>query len=213
MHEGDGCCSRSATTARASRQKDRNKPKSLRPARHSLRAHAVPAQRYSFARRHGQSASTHIRVAPATGDATPNHHTLRGRPRSKQIRVLIADDHAIVRRGLRQILSRHRRSPGSPEKYKRHRSAVPAGTQNHFDVVLMDVSMPHRNGIDALKMMRKEYPRIRFLMLTHVPRRAIRDSGAQRPARPAISINKARPNNSSPQSPGGEQQESTSPPR
>lgn len=87
---------------------------------------------------------------------------------SKQIRVLIADDHAIVRQGLRQILSDTDDLEVAGEA-SNGIEALQQVRQNNFDVVLMDVSMPDRNGIDALKMMRKEYPRMPVLMLSMYP--------------------------------------------
>lgn len=84
------------------------------------------------------------------------------------IRVLIADDHSIVRQGLRQILS------DTPD-------LVVAGEASNgvevmqlvrdgaWDVVLMDVSMPDRNGIDALKLIKKEFPRLPVLVLSMHP--------------------------------------------
>jgi DNA-binding NarL/FixJ family response regulator len=87
---------------------------------------------------------------------------------SKPIRVLIADDHAIVRQGLRQILSD---TPdltvaGEAENGVQAVNMVRAG---EWDVVLMDVSMPDRNGIDALKLIKKEFPRLPVLILSMYP--------------------------------------------
>ena len=86
----------------------------------------------------------------------------------KPIRVLIADDHAIVRQGLRQILSD---TPdltvaGEAENGVQAVQMVRAGD---WDVVLMDVSMPDRNGIDALKLIKKEFPRLPVLTLSMYP--------------------------------------------
>ena len=86
----------------------------------------------------------------------------------KPIRVLIADDHAIVRQGLRQILSD---TPdltvaGEAENGVQAVQMVRAGD---WDVVLMDVSMPDRNGIDALKLIKKEHPRLPVLILSMYP--------------------------------------------
>lgn len=86
----------------------------------------------------------------------------------KPIRVLIADDHAIVRQGLRQILSD---TPdltvaGEAENGVQAVQMVRAG---EWDVVLMDVSMPDRNGIDALKLIKKEFPRLPVLILSMYP--------------------------------------------
>jgi two-component system, NarL family, invasion response regulator UvrY len=87
---------------------------------------------------------------------------------SKPIRVLIADDHAIVRQGLRQILS------DTPDltvagEAENGVQAVNMVRSGEWDVVLMDVSMPDRNGIDALKLIKKEFPRLPVLILSMYP--------------------------------------------
>ncbi|TXH78850.1 response regulator transcription factor [Thauera aminoaromatica] len=87
---------------------------------------------------------------------------------SKPIRVLIADDHAIVRQGLRQILS------DTPDltvagEAENGVQAVQMVRSGDWDVVLMDVSMPDRNGIDALKLIKKEHPRLPVLILSMYP--------------------------------------------
>lgn len=87
---------------------------------------------------------------------------------SKTIRVLIADDHAIVRQGLRQILS------DTPDltvagEADNGVQAVQMVRSSEWDVVLMDVSMPDRNGIDALKLIKKEFPRLPILILSMYP--------------------------------------------
>ena len=86
----------------------------------------------------------------------------------KPIRVLIADDHAIVRQGLRQILS------DTPDltvagEAENGVQAVQMVRSGDWDVVLMDVSMPDRNGIDALKIIKKEFPRLPVLILSMYP--------------------------------------------
>ena len=87
---------------------------------------------------------------------------------NKPIRVLIADDHAIVRQGLRQILS------DTPDltvagEAENGVQAVQMVRTGEWDVVLMDVSMPDRNGIDALKIIKKEFPRLPVLILSMYP--------------------------------------------
>ena len=86
----------------------------------------------------------------------------------KPIRVLIADDHAIVRQGLRQILSDTPDLTVSGEA-ENGVQAVQMVRAGEWDVVLMDVSMPDRNGIDALKLIKKEYPRLPVLILSMYP--------------------------------------------
>lgn len=85
-----------------------------------------------------------------------------------RLRVLIADDHAIVRQGLRQILS------DTPDlevagEADNGVAAIQLARQQPWDVMLMDVSMPDRNGIDALKIIRKEFPRLPVLILSMYP--------------------------------------------
>ena len=86
----------------------------------------------------------------------------------KPLRVLIADDHAIVRQGLRQILSDTPDLTVSGEA-ENGVQAVQMVRAGEWDVVLMDVSMPDRNGIDALKLIKKEYPRLPVLILSMYP--------------------------------------------
>lgn len=87
---------------------------------------------------------------------------------SKPIRVLIADDHAIVRQGLRQILSDTADLTVAGEA-ENGVQAVQLVRSGEWDVVLMDVSMPDRNGIDALKIIKKEFPRLPVLIVSMYP--------------------------------------------
>lgn len=83
----------------------------------------------------------------------------------EKIHVLIADDHAIVRQGLKQILSETNdlviagEAGDGPD-------ALHLARHKRWDVFLLDVSMPSRNGIDTLKQLKKEFPRQPVLMLS-----------------------------------------------
>ena len=81
------------------------------------------------------------------------------------IRVLIADDHAIVREGLKQILADTKDIivAGAAENGL---DAVKLARSVEADVLLLDISMPDRSGIEVLKQIRKEYPAIAVLMLS-----------------------------------------------
>lgn len=81
---------------------------------------------------------------------------------------MIADDHAIVRQGLRQILSDTEDMEVAGEACNGV-EAVHMSRDGEWDVVLMDVSMPDRNGIDALKLLKKEQPRLPVLILSMYP--------------------------------------------
>jgi NarL family two-component system response regulator LiaR len=83
----------------------------------------------------------------------------------KAVRVLIADDHPIVRRGLRSLI---RRNPGLElageaadglEVVEKDRLLQP-------DVILLDLMMPRQDGLQAIKAIKQENPEARILVLT-----------------------------------------------
>ena len=81
------------------------------------------------------------------------------------IRVLIADDHAILRRGLAEIIS----EAGDMEvcaEAATGAQTVKLARDHAIDVVLLDISMPDRNGLDTLKQLKKEKPKLAVLMLS-----------------------------------------------
>ncbi len=84
---------------------------------------------------------------------------------SKKIKVIIADDHAILRAGLKQILAETEDVEVVAEA-KNGNEAIKLGSQSIADVILMDISMPDRNGMEALKFIKKENPHIAVLMLS-----------------------------------------------
>ncbi len=85
-----------------------------------------------------------------------------------KIHVLIADDHAIVRQGLKQILSETEDLLVTGEADDGV-EALNLARQQPWDVFLLDVSMPNRNGIDTLKQLKKEFPRLPVLILSMHP--------------------------------------------
>ncbi len=85
-----------------------------------------------------------------------------------KIHVLIADDHAIVRQGLKQILSETDDLVITGEADD-GAEALQLARHQPWDVFLLDVSMPNRNGIDTLKQLKKEFPRLPVLILSMHP--------------------------------------------
>jgi two-component system, NarL family, invasion response regulator UvrY len=84
------------------------------------------------------------------------------------IRVLIADDHAIVRRGLIEILVRDLEGAVCGEA--ENAQQVLAQVRNHaWDVVILDVSMPGRSGIDVLADLKLAQPKLPILVLSMHP--------------------------------------------
>ena len=84
---------------------------------------------------------------------------------SDRVKILLADDHTIVRQGLKLILSAHPDMEVVGEAAN-GREAVEMADKLRPDVVLMDVQMPELNGIEATKKMVAAQPRIRILVLS-----------------------------------------------
>jgi DNA-binding NarL/FixJ family response regulator len=78
-------------------------------------------------------------------------------------RVLIADDHRIVGEGIKLLLGEEFDLVGVVED---GRSMVSACRELKPDVVVADIAMPHMNGIDAMALLKKESPHIKFVILT-----------------------------------------------
>ena len=81
------------------------------------------------------------------------------------IRILIADDHAIVRAGLKQFIADQVDMEVTGEAVT-GAEAIAAVRSGEFDVVLLDISMPDKNGIDTLKTIKHVRPELPVLMLS-----------------------------------------------
>lgn len=81
------------------------------------------------------------------------------------IKILIADDHAIVREGLKQILvdTCDMVIAGDAENGN---DAIKLARAVNADVLLLDISMPDKSGIEVLKQIKKESPKLAVLMLS-----------------------------------------------
>jgi DNA-binding NarL/FixJ family response regulator len=81
------------------------------------------------------------------------------------IRVLLADDHAIVRAGLKEILA----DTGDIEvagEAASGQEVLARIRDNDYDVAVLDMSMPGRSGIELIRQVKDEKPRLRILVLT-----------------------------------------------
>ncbi len=85
----------------------------------------------------------------------------------KPLRILIADDHELVRKGLRAVLDTQ---PGwSPcGEAVNGRQAIELARQLKPDVIIMDITMPELNGLEATRQILKSHPKIEILILTEV---------------------------------------------
>ena len=84
------------------------------------------------------------------------------------IRVLIVDDHAIVRRGLRELLSDEFRGAAFGEA-SNAQQAMEQIWKKEWDVALLDITLPGRSGLDFLKEVRAARPGLRVLVLSVHP--------------------------------------------
>ncbi|MGD1074945.1 MAG: response regulator transcription factor [Thermodesulfovibrionales bacterium] len=84
------------------------------------------------------------------------------------IRILIADDHSIVREGLKQILAETPDMVVSGEAADAQ-EVLDKIARNHYDVVVLDIGMPGRSGLDALKELKGQHPKLPVLILSMYP--------------------------------------------
>jgi len=91
------------------------------------------------------------------------------------VRILLADDHDVVRRGLRDQLSRHEGWEVCGEASD-GREAVKLALKLEPDVVVLDLSMPDLNGLEATRKIRRDLPKTEVLIFTmHETEQLIRE--------------------------------------
>jgi DNA-binding NarL/FixJ family response regulator len=82
-----------------------------------------------------------------------------------QIQILIADDHALVRAGIRALLEKQPEMEVVAEA-SNGRQALELIRQHQPNVVLMDIAMPELNGLEAVRQLAKELPKTRSIILS-----------------------------------------------
>jgi DNA-binding NarL/FixJ family response regulator len=81
------------------------------------------------------------------------------------IKVLIADDHPIIRQGLKRILEAETDMKAADEAQNTQEALDLAG-RNQYDVLLLDLDMPGGSGLDALKELKAQQPSLPVLVLS-----------------------------------------------
>jgi Response regulator containing a CheY-like receiver domain and an HTH DNA-binding domain len=102
----------------------------------------------------------HIQEAALRGKDSSHEGKMK-----KRIKLLLVDDHPVVRKGIASCLTQHEHlqiigeAADGREALKKARELVP-------DIILMDIDMPHMNGLAVTDLLRKELPKIKVLILS-----------------------------------------------
>jgi two-component system invasion response regulator UvrY len=84
------------------------------------------------------------------------------------IKIIIADDHPIVRAGMKQIISEASDMSVADEAGDGRQLLHKIRTEN-YDVVILDITMPHIDGLDVLKQLKIEKPKLPVIVLSIHP--------------------------------------------
>lgn len=83
----------------------------------------------------------------------------------KRIKLLLVDDHPVVRKGIASCLTQHEHLQIIGEAAD-GREALKKARELNPDIILMDIDMPHMNGLAVTDLLRKELPKIKVLILS-----------------------------------------------
>jgi len=86
----------------------------------------------------------------------------------RKTKILIADDHTIVREGLKQIVAETSDMVVADEASTGH-EVLNKALKNDYDVVVLDITMPGINGLDVLKQIKAQKPKLPILVLSVHP--------------------------------------------
>lgn len=88
----------------------------------------------------------------------------------KKINVLIVDDHGVVRQGLKQIFSQTHDIEVTQEA-ETAEEAIKHVETDHFDLILLDLSLPNKSGLDVLTQIKKVNAKVPFLIFSMYPKK------------------------------------------
>ena len=81
------------------------------------------------------------------------------------LRILLAEDHAVVRQGVRHLLL-DRGVAGEVDEAQTGAEALADAEKQVYDVILLDISLPDMNGVEVLKRLKRKVPRVPVLMFS-----------------------------------------------
>jgi len=84
------------------------------------------------------------------------------------IKILVVDDHALIRKGIKQLLEDNHDVQVAGEA-ESGIQAINMMRKNHFDLVLLDIALPDKHGMDVLKQLKSEQPDIKIIVLSMYP--------------------------------------------
>lgn len=84
------------------------------------------------------------------------------------LRILLADDHAVVRQGVKQILA-EAFTQGEFGEAQNARELLEMVGSKHWDIVVLDLAMPEGNGLESLKQIKHRFPQLPVMILSMFP--------------------------------------------
>src|SRR5206468_957256 len=117
------------------------------------------------ARARGAAWRTYGNSVRTSGNPRSSNFAVSGNTVMRTVRILIADDHAIVRRGLRALVESQQGWEVCAEAAN-GRQAVESGERFKPDIAIVDIGMPELNGLEATRQILKMSPRTEVLVLT-----------------------------------------------
>src|SRR5258708_18568455 len=107
-----------------------------------------------------------MREAPST--VFPSQAATPAENKCKIMRILLADDHGVVRHGLKQILADEFKRATFGEA-RNAQEALDLVWKDDWDVVILDITMPGRSGLEVLREIKKSKPKVPVLVLSMHP--------------------------------------------
>jgi DNA-binding NarL/FixJ family response regulator len=85
-----------------------------------------------------------------------------------RLKILVVDDHFVVRQGIKAIMAEHRPDAEFGDATNAQ-EALDLAWKESWDLVLLDISMPGRGGLDVLKDMRQNFPKVPVIVMSMHP--------------------------------------------